>query len=43
VDPSADLDTVAKRKIASPRWESNPRQLVISYDYVHTKITIKQT
>jgi hypothetical protein len=29
VGPRAFLDTVAKRKIPSPRWESNPRTPIV--------------
>jgi hypothetical protein len=29
VDPRAVLDTVVKRKIPNPRWESNPRTPIV--------------
>jgi len=31
VGPRAVLDMVVKRKVPSPRWESNPRTLIVQH------------
>jgi hypothetical protein len=41
VGPRAVLDAVVKRKISSPRWESNPKTPIIQTVAQRLKVKVK--